>query len=136
MISSLAREWLSIAEMYSGLLVLVPPCVYVLIFLLTPLFSDILFDILTFPCFAAEIMKIFSARFDAKETKDAKGKGKVNPSSSLSHVGAEPVMGSNLDARAKAVPVARGSPLVRKTLAPFGTQKGGETRQNKRPRVT
>jgi hypothetical protein len=89
MILSLAKEWPSIAEMYSGPPALVSPCVYVLISLLTSLFSNILFDIMTFLCFVAEIMTKFSTRFDAKAAKDAKGKGKVNPPSSLSHGGAE-----------------------------------------------
>jgi hypothetical protein len=74
---------------------------------LTPLFPEILFDILTFPCFAAEMMTKFFACFDAKAAKDAKGKGKVNPPSSLSHGGAEPAMGSNLDAGARRYPWPR-----------------------------
>jgi hypothetical protein len=121
MISSLAREWPSTSEMYSGPPVLVPPCVYVLISLLTSLFSDILYGILTFLC------------FDAKAAKDTKGKGKVNPPNSFSYGGAESVTGSNLGVGAKAASAAQGSPLAKKTPTASGAKGGGRTSEQKAP---
>jgi hypothetical protein len=80
----------------------------------------------------ADIMSKFSARFDAKAAKDAKGKGKANPLGSPSVGGAEAALGKN---SARSTSVARDSPLGGKALAVVGTQKGGEARQSKRQRI-
>jgi hypothetical protein len=66
-----------------------------------------LFSNLTVFCFAAEIMTKFSARYDAKAAKDAKGKGKVNPPSSQSPGIVETATGSNAGRAIKAASVAR-----------------------------
>jgi hypothetical protein len=95
-----------------------------------------LFSILTFPYFAAEIMTKFSARFDAKAAKDAKGKGKVNPSGNLSQGVAEGAAASEPSVGVKAVSAVRGSPLAGKTTAVLGTKKGGDLRLSKRARIT
>jgi hypothetical protein len=75
-----------------------------------------LFGTLIFPCFAAEIMTKFSARFDAKAAKDAKGKGKVNPPSTLSQGVAKTAAGSDPGVGVKATSTARGSPFAGKLL--------------------
>jgi hypothetical protein len=86
-----------------------------------------------FLCFLAfsiaDIMSKFSARFDAKAGKDAKGKGKANPPSSLSTGGTETIPGP-ADA-ATALPASGvKSSLGGKALAVSGVQ--GELKPTKR----
>jgi hypothetical protein len=70
---------------------------------------------------ATDIMSKFSARFDTMAAKDAKGKGKANPPSSLSLGGAKSVPGKNPCAiAAKSASTTQGSPLVGKAPAVDG----------------
>jgi hypothetical protein len=95
---------------------------------------NILFGELTFSYFTAEIMTTFSARFDAKAAKDAKGKGKVNPPASPSQGGPAAVAGSNPGIGATAVSTARDSPQGGKNPVAPGAQVGGEVRPSKKAR--
>jgi hypothetical protein len=82
----------------------------------------------------ADIMSKFSACFDAKAAKDAKGKGKANPPSSLSASGTKTIPGPTDAATVLPALGTKGS-LGGKAPVVSGVHKGGETRQKKRPRV-
>jgi hypothetical protein len=77
-----------------GLLALILLLVYVLLFFTLLLYNNVFSIYVNIPLsVAAGIMSKFSACFDAKPAKDAKGKGKVNLPSSLSLGGTKVIPG-------------------------------------------
>jgi hypothetical protein len=85
---------------------------------------------------AAEIMTKFSARFDAKAAKDAKGKAKVNPLSTHSQDVAGAAAGSNAGGGIKAASATQDPPTAGRVPAVLVVKKRGETRPTKRTRIT
>jgi hypothetical protein len=84
-------------------------CLCIYLFSL-PFSFKFLFSDLTLFNLAAQIMTKFSARFDAKAAKDAKGKGEVDSPIAPSQGGAATAAGRNPGVGTMAVSPARGSP--------------------------